>query len=179
MLDALEPTRELRSQRIASPKSPTPLRVSMQNTHRTLLIAPLLFGLSGMLSAQTYTLQPGATVWNETSVNWLNQNGQPVAYANATSVNPVINGPVAVTLAVPRVAGDLTLNNGVTLTAVPGAFLQILQGKSIFGAGPSTSTSTINSTVIPFLDSGPLRMRGALRFNGAIDFGSVPVAVGA
>lgn len=179
MLDAAKTKFELRSQRIAEPNLPTPLRISMQNTRRTLLlIASLLSGLSGMLSAQTYTLQPGATVWNETSVNWLNQNGQPVAYANATSVNPVINGPVAVTLAVPRVCGDLTLNNGVTLTAVPGAFLQILQGKFIRGAGDTNSPNTINSTVIPFpFENGPLRLRGVLRLNGGINFGTIPVAV--
>ncbi|MBK8285981.1 MAG: hypothetical protein IPK97_14535 [Ahniella sp.] len=86
MLDALEPKRELRSKLIA-------------------LVATLLLSQSGTLRAQTYSLQPGATVWDATSVNWLNENGQPVVYANATSVNPIIYGPVAVTLAVPRIGG--------------------------------------------------------------------------
>lgn len=150
----------------------------MQNTHRRfLLIATLLLSHSGILRAQTYTLQPGATEWNDTSVNWLNQNGQLVPYANATSVNPVINGPVAVTLQVPRVAGNLTLNDGVTLTAVQGAFLQLLQGRSIVGSASSTNPSTINSNVMPFLDSGSLTLRGALRFNAGINYATVPVVV--
>ncbi len=150
--------------------------VAMQSGRCTLpLIALLLFGLSGTLQAQTYTLQPGATVWNDTSVNWLNQNGQPVPYANATSVNPVINGPVAVTLEVPRVCGNLTLNNGVTLTAAPGAFLQVLQGRFITGGG--SAFSTINSTLTSFPNSDAIATRGNLQLNRSINFETVPVVV--
>ncbi len=141
-------------------------------------LCSLLFLLvfEGGLAAQTflYTMQPGATVWDNTTANWLNPSGQLVPYANASSVHAVINGPVNVGLTDPRIFGNLTLNNGVNLTASPNAYLQVFLGGVIKGG--STSNSTITAAIFPDASVGRvLSLRGDLTVNGPINMSGYDV----
>jgi fibronectin-binding autotransporter adhesin len=136
-------------------------------------LAALLAALS-IAKAETLTLAPGATVWDEPSANWLNSGGSLVTYFNSTDTTPVINGPLDLGVALPRVCGSLTLNNGVSLT---GGYLLIKAGAEVNGAGAAGSTFGNRLLVFPG-GSDALSLKGTLTFNTTIEAGTTnPVIV--
>ena len=130
--------------------------------------------------AQVLTLAPGATNWDATSANWLNSSNTLVPYFNSTTTTPVINGPVTVNVAEPRVTGAMTLNGNPVIGGPAHAFLMagIPSEFRQQGAGPAV----FNTPLVGFPGgTGTITLKGSLRFNRNLEAGgghSIRVAEG-